>query len=136
MTIKLLRHSNIARNPWKQDRAVCDDNQGNHNDCLKIISDPDDCGGFSPGALISRFSARQMLLQKYFTVGTEINFPGHGVMEVVEYTTLISHGNGGVIIKHIQAFKGSSYYLLPSLDSGSVRFVRVGLNGQTRIRAK
>jgi len=122
-----------ATSPWADtERANCNEWGGVRIDLLTIIHDPDECGGFRRGAEISRGDAQLMLLARCFTLGTRLCYPGHGEMEVVEYTYPVTHGTA-VLIKTVQALRGRGFYLVPHPVVGK-KFVHVGLHGQMRAR--
>ena len=123
----------IGHRPWADQEPVnCLEWGGNHADYLVIVNDPDEDGGFNRGAEISRGDAQLMMLSRCFTLGTRLCYPGHGEMEVVEYTFPVVRGTA-VIIKAVQALRGDGFYLVPNTQIGR-KFVRVGIHGQVRAR--
>jgi len=121
--------------PWADtDRVSCAEWGGNQDNDVVIIDDPDEDGGFNRGARITRSDAQIMLLARFFTLGTRICYPGHGEMEVVEYTYPVIRGTA-TFIKTIQALRApyGSYYLVPNPLVGR-KFLRVGQHGQMRAR--
>ena len=122
-----------ATSPWADtDRVSCAEWGGNQENDVVIIDDPDEDGGFNRGARITRSDAQILLLAKFFTVGARVCYPGHGEMEVVEYTYPVMRGTV-TFIKTIQAFRGDGYYLVPNPLVGR-KFLRVGQHGQMRAR--
>jgi hypothetical protein len=93
-------------------RAIVDCENGNHTGCIRVLYDPDEDGGFPPGALLTRLEVMNMLNLNCFTVGTRVFVPGYGEMEVEIYWHLYDNG----IRRERQALRGRGFRLISPPD--------------------